>query len=85
MAVIFCHDLLLTPVYYLKLLLIIPLNLVNIHTNFRNSASINSGLWWSPPDADWDELFPETWKAADVTAATQRLFERIPGVIARFF
>lgn len=42
-------------------------------------ASINAGLWWSPPDADWDDLFPDTWKSTDVVAATQRVFERLPG------
>lgn len=42
-------------------------------------ASVNSGLWWNPPDADWDELFPEEWNAAAVAPAVERVFERLPG------
>jgi cellobiose dehydrogenase (acceptor) len=42
-------------------------------------TAVNAGLWWKPPPADWDENFPAGWKNADVAAATERVFKRIPG------
>ncbi|KAK8229049.1 cellobiose dehydrogenase [Phyllosticta capitalensis] len=41
-------------------------------------TAINSALWWKAPDADWDTNFPTGWKAADMSAAVERVFDRIP-------
>jgi len=43
-------------------------------------TAVNAGLWWKPHPRDWDLNFPEQWKSADVAAATERVFTRIPGV-----
>ncbi|KAI1815815.1 carbohydrate-binding module family 1 protein [Poronia punctata] len=45
-------------------------------------TAINAGLWWKPYGLDWDYNFPAGWKAADMKAATQRVFSRIPGTDA---
>lgn len=42
-------------------------------------TAINSGLWWRPATIDWDWPFPEGWKSADMAAATERVFTKIPG------
>ncbi|KAI7785464.1 carbohydrate-binding module family 1 protein [Diaporthe eres] len=42
-------------------------------------TAINAGLWWKPNAIDWDYNFPSGWKSADMTAATSRVFSRIPG------
>ncbi|KAL1840629.1 hypothetical protein VTJ49DRAFT_280 [Mycothermus thermophilus] len=42
-------------------------------------TAVNAGLWWKPIDLDWDENFPEGWHSSDLEAATQRVFNRIPG------
>ncbi|KAG7124919.1 Cellobiose dehydrogenase like protein [Verticillium longisporum] len=42
-------------------------------------TAINAALWWKPYAADWDYNFPAGWKASDVAAAQQRVFNRIPG------
>ncbi|KAI0394499.1 cellobiose dehydrogenase [Xylariaceae sp. FL0594] len=42
-------------------------------------TAVNSGLWWRPHPLDWDYLWPEGWKSKDLQAATDRVFERIPG------
>jgi len=42
-------------------------------------AAVNAALWWNPVPEDWDYNFPAGWKAADIKAATQRVFKRIPG------
>ncbi len=43
-------------------------------------TAVNAGLWWKPHPRDWDHNFPAEWKAADMAAATERVFSRIPGV-----
>ncbi|KAG7285606.1 hypothetical protein NEMBOFW57_010235 [Staphylotrichum longicolle] len=45
-------------------------------------TAVNAGLWWKPHPADWDVNFPEGWRSKDVSAATERVFSRIPGTIA---
>ena len=42
-------------------------------------TAINAGLFFVPPDHDWDHNFPAGWKAADMAAARRRVFARIPG------
>ncbi|CAJ2514064.1 Uu.00g021830.m01.CDS01 [Anthostomella pinea] len=42
-------------------------------------TAINAGLWWKPYGLDWDYNFPAGWQADDMTAATERVFSRIPG------
>ncbi|KAL2198241.1 cellobiose dehydrogenase [Corynascus similis CBS 632.67] len=42
-------------------------------------TAVNAGLWWKPHPSDWDDNFPEGWKADDLAGATDRVFERIPG------
>jgi len=42
-------------------------------------TAVNAGLWWKPNPSDWDVNFPSKWKAADMVAATNRVFTRIPG------
>lgn len=42
-------------------------------------TAVNAGLWWKPYTLDWDYNFPTGWKSADMAAATQRVFSRIPG------
>lgn len=44
------------------------------------SGAINAGLFFQPPASDFDRYFPAGWKAADVAAAIQRLYKRLPGV-----
>ena len=41
-------------------------------------TAVNSGMFFVPPDRDWDYNFPAGWKAADMAAARRRLFARIP-------
>ncbi|PHH55190.1 Cellobiose dehydrogenase [Ceratocystis fimbriata CBS 114723] len=45
-------------------------------------TAVNAGLWWKPYPLDWDYNFPEGWKSADMSASTDKVFERIPGTIA---
>lgn len=42
-------------------------------------AAVNAALWWRPVPVDWDVNFPTGWKSADIKAATDRVFKRIPG------
>ncbi|KAK3942373.1 putative cellobiose dehydrogenase [Diplogelasinospora grovesii] len=42
-------------------------------------TAVNAGLWWKPYTLDWDYLFPSGWKSTDMSAATTRVFSRIPG------
>ncbi|EAQ84608.1 hypothetical protein CHGG_08622 [Chaetomium globosum CBS 148.51] len=42
-------------------------------------TAVNAGLWWKPNHLDWDENFPNGWHSSDVSAATERVFSRIPG------
>ncbi|GAW17018.1 hypothetical protein ANO14919_064670 [Xylariales sp. No.14919] len=42
-------------------------------------TAVNAGLWWKANPKDWDENFPVGWHNADLQAATQRVFKRIPG------
>ena len=42
-------------------------------------TAVNAGLWWKPHPEDWNWNFPAGWHDADVAAATQRVFSRIPG------
>jgi cellobiose dehydrogenase (acceptor) len=42
-------------------------------------AAVNAALWWKPNPVDWDYNFPTGWKSADMKAATDRVFKRIPG------
>ncbi|KAI1775447.1 carbohydrate-binding module family 1 protein [Hypoxylon cercidicola] len=42
-------------------------------------TAVNAGLWWKPYTLDWDYNFPSGWKSADMAAATERVFSRIPG------
>ncbi|KAJ2998041.1 hypothetical protein NUW58_g451 [Xylaria curta] len=42
-------------------------------------TAINAGLWWKPYGMDWDYNFPAGWKSSDMSAATSRVFSRIPG------
>ncbi|KAF7551666.1 cellobiose dehydrogenase [Stylonectria norvegica] len=44
-------------------------------------TAVNAGLWWKPNPTDWDYNFPTGWKASDMTAATSRVFSRIPGTM----
>ncbi|KAK8134076.1 Cellobiose dehydrogenase [Apiospora sp. TS-2023a] len=44
------------------------------------NSAINAGLYFQPPDSDWDEFHPDGWKSADVKDATQRLLARQPSV-----
>ncbi|CAI0652749.1 unnamed protein product [Colletotrichum noveboracense] len=40
--------------------------------------AVNAVLWWKSPDIDWDRNYPEGWKAANMKAAADALFKRIP-------
>ncbi|KAL2279822.1 hypothetical protein FJTKL_13178 [Diaporthe vaccinii] len=43
------------------------------------STAVNSALWWRPPGEDFDENgYPEGWKSADMQAAIDRAFSRMP-------
>ncbi|KAF2465230.1 cellobiose dehydrogenase-like protein [Lindgomyces ingoldianus] len=42
-------------------------------------TAVNAALWWKANPVDWDANFPAGWKAADMKAATERVFSRIPG------
>ncbi|KAI3326242.1 hypothetical protein HD806DRAFT_441044 [Xylariaceae sp. AK1471] len=42
-------------------------------------TAVNAGLWWKANPKDWDENFPAGWHDTDLKAATQRVFQRIPG------
>ncbi|EXF79989.1 fungal cellulose binding domain-containing protein [Colletotrichum fioriniae PJ7] len=41
-------------------------------------SAINAGLWFKPQRLDWDTQFPHGWKAEDLSAATDRAFQRVP-------
>ncbi|KAF8453744.1 cellobiose dehydrogenase [Kalaharituber pfeilii] len=43
-------------------------------------TAINAGLFFKPPAQDWDMNFPSGsgWRSSDMTAATNRVFSRIP-------
>jgi len=43
-------------------------------------TAINAGLFFKPPAQDWDMNFPagSGWRSTDMTAATSRVFSRIP-------
>ncbi|KAI1756363.1 cellobiose dehydrogenase [Xylaria castorea] len=42
-------------------------------------TAVNAGLWWKANPKDWDENFPAGWHDGDLKAATQKVFQRIPG------
>ena len=42
-------------------------------------TAINAGLWWKPPNQDFDTQFPTGWKSTDMAPAISRVFSRIPG------
>ncbi|KAF2497538.1 FAD/NAD(P)-binding domain-containing protein [Lophium mytilinum] len=42
-------------------------------------TAINAGLWWKPGSADWDTIMPIGWNSADMRAATEEVFARLPG------
>lgn len=42
-------------------------------------TAVNAGLWWKPYTLDWDVNFPKGWQTSDMSAATGRVFSRIPG------
>ncbi|KAF2734650.1 hypothetical protein EJ04DRAFT_512353 [Polyplosphaeria fusca] len=42
-------------------------------------AAVNAALWWKGVDKDWDTNFPSGWKAADIKAASDNVFKRVPG------
>ncbi|KAI1171383.1 cellobiose dehydrogenase [Nemania sp. FL0916] len=42
-------------------------------------TAVNAGLWWKANPKDWDENFPAGWHDSDLRAATQKVFQRIPG------
>ncbi|KAF1351268.1 hypothetical protein BDV97DRAFT_351484 [Delphinella strobiligena] len=42
-------------------------------------TAINAGLWWRPADMDWDYNFPAGWYSSDMSAAVDRVFNKIPG------
>lgn len=44
------------------------------------SSAINAGLYFQPPDSDWDTYHPQGWQSADVRPATERLLQRQPSV-----
>jgi len=44
-------------------------------------AAINSGLYWKPHPDDWNMSFPPGWKATDMQAAVDKVFQRIPGTM----
>jgi cellobiose dehydrogenase (acceptor) len=44
------------------------------------NSAINAGLYFQPPDSDWDLYHPDGWKAVDIHNVTQRLLERQPPV-----
>jgi cellobiose dehydrogenase (acceptor) len=42
------------------------------------SSAINAGLFFQPPDSDFDLYFPDGWKSKDVKNATQKVYSRVP-------
>lgn len=43
------------------------------------STAVNSALWWRPTAQDFDENgYPDGWKSADMQAAIERAFSRMP-------
>ncbi|RYP53113.1 hypothetical protein DL768_001890 [Monosporascus sp. mg162] len=45
------------------------------------TSAINAGLYFQPPDSDWDDNPDQGgWRSADVQAATERLLARQPSV-----
>lgn len=43
---------------------------------------INAMMFVAPQDADFDDKWPEGWKASDVKAASERFFSRNPGTLS---
>ncbi|KAL0767311.1 hypothetical protein CaCOL14_010161 [Colletotrichum acutatum] len=41
-------------------------------------SAINAGLWFKPQSLDWNTQFHDGWKAKDLSAATDRVFQRVP-------
>lgn len=41
-------------------------------------TAVNAGLFFKPPDRDWNDNFPTGWKATDMVASTNKVFTRIP-------
>jgi cellobiose dehydrogenase (acceptor) len=39
------------------------------------SSAVNAGLFFQPPDSDWDSM-PDAWQAANLTAAVNRVYNR---------
>jgi cellobiose dehydrogenase (acceptor) len=44
------------------------------------NSAINAGLYFQPPDSDWDLYHPDGWKSTDVKEATDKLLDRQPSV-----
>ncbi|KAK0611698.1 cellobiose dehydrogenase [Immersiella caudata] len=42
-------------------------------------VAINSALYWKPHPDDWNLSFPAGWKDADMKAAVDKVFTRLPG------
>jgi cellobiose dehydrogenase (acceptor) len=40
-------------------------------------TAVNAGLWWKPPQKDFD-AFPQNWKYQDMQGAISRTFSKIP-------
>lgn len=43
------------------------------------SSAINAGLFFEPPASDFDDYFPDGWKAVDVAGAIERVYASVPG------
>lgn len=41
-------------------------------------SAINAGLFFEPPDRDWDRDYPPGWQARDMRGATERVRARVP-------
>lgn len=41
-------------------------------------TAVNAGLFFKPPDRDWNDNFPAGWKATDMVASMNKVFTRIP-------
>jgi cellobiose dehydrogenase (acceptor) len=42
------------------------------------STAINAGLFFEPPASDWNDFFPDGWKASNVSGAVERLKQMQP-------
>ncbi|KAF2402046.1 cellobiose dehydrogenase-like protein [Trichodelitschia bisporula] len=42
------------------------------------SSAINAGLFFQPPASDFDNYFPDGWKAKDVKSAIDKCYEKLP-------